>query len=168
MIVRSKQLLPGAEQCGCHLCLPHLSRQLRSLLKSRWECRRGEIGATISRDRWLASLPQNCGRLGAVVVGAKRRERTGRRLRMGLCAVRKQMHLLSAFQNIFFFGSSWGWLVHYMRNWPFPHDLLLLSDALLGQRRREKCEEERWNSIQGEGVRGQAGQGFDQPWTSCN
>lgn len=44
------------------------------------------------------------------------------------------------------------------QNWLFPLDLLLLSDALLDQRRKEKCEEERWNSIQGEGVRGQEGQ----------
>lgn len=35
------------------------------------------------------------------MVGARGREGTGRRLRMGLCAVGKQMLLISAFQNIF-------------------------------------------------------------------
>lgn len=49
------------------------------------------------------------------------------------------------------------------QNWLFLLDLLLLSDALLDQRRKEKREEERWNSIHSEGVRSQAGQGFDQP-----
>lgn len=49
------------------------------------------------------------------------------------------------------------------QNWLLPLDLLLLSDALLDQRRKEKWEEERWDGILSEGVRGQAGQGCDQP-----
>ena len=47
--------------------------------------------------------------------------------------------------------------------WLLPLYLLLLSDALLDQRRKEKRKEGRQNSIRSEGVRGQAGQGFHQP-----
>lgn len=52
--------------------------------------------------------------------------------------------------------------LYEFQNWLFPLDLLLLSDALLDQRRKEKCEE-RWNNIHRGGVRSQAGQSFDQP-----
>lgn len=49
------------------------------------------------------------------------------------------------------------------QNWPLLLYQLLLSDALLDQRRREKGEEGARDSVSSDGVRGQAGQGFHRP-----